>query len=112
MAAIEKRGARYRVKIRIKGEEPRTGTFKRLTDAKSWANAVETDLGRGSFVPTTADRRRTLAELVDKFLKENLPTRRNPADRMLKTHLAWWKERAGHVTLDKLTAKTIAGLQP
>jgi integrase len=28
---------------------------------------------------------------------------------MLASNLRWWKENAGHVTLDKLTAKTIAG---
>jgi hypothetical protein len=69
MGTIEKRGegknARWRVKVRIKGEAPRTRTFERLTDAKGWAKSVETDLGRGTFVPTTADRRRALAELVE-----------------------------------------------
>ena len=116
MATIEKRGGgdstRYRVKVRIKGEKPRTRTFKRLTDAKAWAGAVETDLGRGAFVPTTVDRRRTLADLIDKYLKEHLPVRRHNADeRMTKTHLAWWKENAGYVTLDKLTGPTIAGFR-
>ena len=115
MATIEKRGegdsASYRVKVRIKGEKPRTRTFKRLTDAKGWAKAVETDLGRGSFVPTTVDRRRTVADLIDKFIKEELPTRGHNADRMLESNLAWWKDHAGYVTLDKLTAETIAGLK-
>jgi len=97
---------------RIKGEKPRTRTFKRLTDAKAWVGAVETDLGRGAFVPTTVDRRRTLADLIDKYLKEHLPVRRHNADeRMTKTHLAWWKENAGYVTLDKLTGPTIAGFR-
>ena len=82
MATIEKRGdgdsAKYRVKVRIKGEKPRTRTFKRLTDAKAWAKAVETDLGRGTFVPTTVDRRRTVAELIDKYTAEELPIRQIP----------------------------------
>ena len=53
MAAIEKRGDRYRVKVRIKGEEPRTRTFTRKTDALLWAKKVESDLGHGAYVPTT-----------------------------------------------------------
>src|SRR5678815_5424588 len=51
MATIEKRTAkarstRYRVRVRLKGDTPRTRTFKRLTDAKAWAASVETDLRR------------------------------------------------------------------
>ena len=54
---------RYRVKVRLLGQAPRTRTFKRLTDAKAWAAAAETDLSRGDHVPTTAQRRTTLADL-------------------------------------------------
>jgi len=55
MAAIETRTSkdgekRYRVKVRLLGQEPRTRTFKRLTDAKAWAAASEPDLSRGDHV--------------------------------------------------------------
>src|ERR687883_668006 len=116
MATIEKResadGPRYRVKVRIKGEKPRDRTFKRKTDAELWAKKVESDLGHGFYVPTTADRRRTLRELMDKFLAEQLPVRRHRVDeRNIKRNLEWWKEHAGHVTLDKLSPQTIAGFR-
>ena len=108
MATIETRtlgdgSNRYRVKVRIRGEIPRTRTFKRLTDAKAWAASVESDIGRGTYVPTTTDRRRTLAELIDKFKAEE-PERgaKNPE------HLAWWREHYGHVTLDKLRPELIS----
>ena len=70
MATIEKRttatgAVSYRAKVRLRGESPRTRTFKRMTDAKAWAAKVESDLGHGAYVPTTADRRRTLADLID-----------------------------------------------
>jgi integrase len=116
MATIEKResgnGIRYRVRVRVKGEAPRTRTFKRLTDAKAWATKVESDLGHGVYVPTTADRRRTLADLIDKFTDEHLPNRANNADsKKLSAQLAWWKDRAGHLTLEKLTPQAIAGFR-
>ncbi|MDR7098387.1 hypothetical protein J2X04_000734 [Lysobacter niabensis] len=41
----------YRVRIRLRGERPRTRTFKRLTDAKAWAAKAESDLGHGTYVP-------------------------------------------------------------
>ena len=83
MASIDKRegakGTTYRVRVRVRGEQPRIRTFKRKTDAELWAKKIESDLGHGFYVPTTADRRRTLGELIDKFLVEHLPLRRTVA---------------------------------
>jgi integrase len=100
----------YQAKVRVRGEKPRTRTFKRKTDAVAWAAKTETDLGHGTYVPTTADRRRTLAELIDKFIAEYLPIKPNnkDADKTVSL-LEWWKDRAGFLTLDKLTPKAIAG---
>lgn len=115
MATIERRVAndgttRYRAKVRIRGEAARTRTFKRLTDAKMWAGKVESDLGHGTYVPTTADRRRTLAELIDKFVAEYLPVKaHNKSGDKIRMQLDWWKANAGFVTLDRLTPQTIAG---
>ena len=83
MATIEPRTGKdgsksYRVRVRLRGEKPRTQTFKRLTDAKAWAAKAESDLGHGTYVPMTADRRRTLAELITKFRKRFLTARANP----------------------------------
>lgn len=114
MASIGRRVASdgtisYRVRVRLLGEPIRTRTFKRKTDAAAWAASVESDLGRGAFVPTTADRRRTLADLIDKFNKEHLPTKaHNKSAAKVRAYLDWWNERAGFVTLDKLTPTTIA----
>ena len=112
MATIEKRetgaGIRHRVKVRVKGAAARTRTFKRLTDAKAWAAATESDLGRGAFVPTTADRRRTLGDLIDKFETDQLPLRRGNG-RQMRAYLAWWRETIGYLTLDRLTPAEIAG---
>jgi integrase len=116
MASIDKRegptGTTYRVRVRLRGEEPRVRTFKRKTDAELWAKKIESDLGHGLYVPTTADRRRALGELIDKFIAEQLPIRQRKADeRNVRRTLAWWKEHAGFVTLDKLTPQTIAGFR-
>jgi hypothetical protein len=98
-------------RVRLRGEQQRTRTFKRLTDAKAWAVKVESDLGHGVYVPTTADRRRTLDELIDKFITDHLPTSDYADKDKIEAHLGWWREHAGHVTLDKLTSKTIAGFR-
>lgn len=114
MATIEKRTSAagdtsYRVKVRLRGEKQRSMTFKRLTDAKAWAAKVESDLGHGTYVPTTADRRRTLTDLIDKFETDYLPIKQHARDADgLMARLAWWRENYGHVTLDRLKPDLIA----
>ena len=101
---------RYRARVRIRGAKSRSRTFKRKTDALTWAAKIEHDLGHGVYVPTGADRRRTLADLIDKFEKEQLPIRARNADRKkMSAQLKWWKENAGFITLDKLTPGEISG---
>ncbi|MEO8507548.1 MAG: hypothetical protein ABI593_07960 [Betaproteobacteria bacterium] len=79
----------------MRGEQPRARTFKRKTDADLWAKKVESDLGHGFYVPTTAGRRRTLGELIDKFLTEHLPIRQRKADvRNVRRQVEWWKRQA------------------
>jgi integrase len=99
---------RYRVRVRLQGELPRTKTFRRLTDAKAWAAEVETKMGHGAYVPTTADRRRTLAQLIEKYSDEYLPTRASRDEAKIRTLLAWWSDHYGHLTLDKLKPEVIA----
>lgn len=114
MATIEKRvnsagESSYRVKVRLSGEKPRSRTFKRLTDAKAWAAKAESDLGHGVYVPTTSDRRRKLSDLIDKFIADYLPVKRNNSDsEKQKALLAWWKDEYGYVTLDKLQPEIFA----
>lgn len=114
MATIEVRESsdgtkRYRVKVRIHGEKPRTRTFRRKTDAEAWAKAVETDLGRGVYVPTTTDRRRTVAELIDRCIAEHLPSKaNNKSAAKVATQLRWWRDELGPLTLDRLTPERVA----
>jgi len=114
MATIEKRilqdgSVSYRAKVRVLGELPRTRTFARITDAKAWAAATQTDLSRGAYVPTTSDRRRTLAQLIEKYVTEHLPFKANNADAPKQIRLLeWWKADIGYVSLDKFKPETIA----
>lgn len=114
MATIEKRTSdagvtSYRVKVRMRGEPARSRTFKRLTDAKAWAAKVESDLGHGIYVPTTADRRRTLGDLIDRYRDDYLPVKRRNRDSAGQAAiLAWWHEHYGHVPLDRLKPDVFA----
>ena len=111
MATIEKRRAddgtsSYRVKIRLSGQEPVTGTFTRITDAKRWVQATEAAIREGRYFKTAEAKRHTLADLVDRYVLEVLPHK--PKNSANTAHqLGWWKSKLGQHTLDEITAARI-----
>ena len=84
MAHIEKRLSKkgaitYRVQIRIKGDKPTHATFRRLTDARKWAQDTESAIRDGKYFPIQNARRHTVQQLVTKFVQDILEkaTKRN-----------------------------------
>ena len=111
MATIEKRVSKsgevsYRARVRLAGEKPQARTFKRHTDAKAWAATVEADLGRGIHVPTSKERKRTLGDLIERYL-EDFPD----ADAKQRAYLAWWKAQGGEYSLERLAPELIVAMR-
>ena len=111
MASIEKRTTdtgeiSYRVKIRLKGYPTQTATFKRLTDAKKWTQDTESAIREGRHFKTTEAKKHTLADLVDRYIKDVLPTKPKQA-RQQKQQLEWWKDKMGAYLLSDVTAAMI-----
>jgi integrase len=111
MASIEKREVEngdtaYRVKIRLKGYPTQTATFQRLTDAKKWAAATESAIREGRHFKTAEAKKHTLAELVDKYIKDVLPAKPKQAVRQ-QQQLEWWKEQIGAYLLADVTPALI-----
>jgi integrase len=96
----------WQAKVRPLGEMPRSRTFARKSDAEAWAKAIETDLARGLLVPTTADRRRTVADLIDQYLADALP--RTATAKAYRRQLEWWRAQLGALSVEKLTPAAIA----
>ena len=112
MAHIEKRLSKkgaitYRVQIRIKGDKPTHATFRRLTDARKWAQDTESAIRDGKYFPIQNARRHTVQQLVTKFVQDILEkgTKRYSTQ---KNHLKWWETEIGHMTLDKVTSLVIS----
>lgn len=96
----------FRVKIRLSGHQPVTGTFARITDAKRWAQATEAATREGHYFKTAEAKRHTLADLADRYVLEVLPYKlKNSAN--TNHHLGWWKSKLGQHTLDEITAAQI-----
>jgi len=77
MAYIRKHRGKYQVQIRRKGFAPITKSFHLLADAKEWARHVERQADRGELGPDRKELERiTLADLIKRYLKEVIPTKK------------------------------------
>ncbi len=81
MALIEERknakgDITYRVRVRLRGHPPETATFKRKTDAKEWITITEAAIKEGRYFKTQESKRRTVGELIDRYIEFALPESR------------------------------------
>ena len=108
MATFEKRknedgSTSYRAKVRLRGFEPVSATFQRLTDAKTWAAQTETDLKANRYFG--AAKRHTVADVIAEYVKDGLPSLKSA--RSVGQRLDVWKDRVGHLLLSDLSVSTI-----
>lgn len=106
MAEIRKRKRKngecsYAVAIRIKGCPPMYATFSRLTDAREWIAENELPLKRGKHIKNSNAKKHTVAELIDRYIKYELPNRNSDQDKY-KMHLEWWKSQIGAYLLSSI----------
>lgn len=111
MATFEKRVQEnktvYRVKIRVKGYKNLSATFDRLTDAKTWAGKIESDMRTGRYIDVSENIKHTLNDLIDKYIKEKLPQRKTE-QKAFKNRLLYWKKQIGNKLLRDITPRLIA----
>ncbi len=100
MATIEKRttqkGTHYRVKIRVKNYPAVTATFEKLAEAKRFATKTESEMRENRYQGHLPAHRYTFAQLVQRYLQEILPFRRDPTQVLI---LKWWEKQLGHYLL-------------
>jgi integrase len=97
----------FRVQIRLRGFPTQTATFERKTDAKLWAQQTESAMRDGRHFKTAEAKKHTLAELVDRYIRDVIPTK--PKNAAATTaQLVWWKKQLGHCLLSDLTPAIIA----
>ncbi len=111
MASIEKRklddgSTSYRVKIRLKGYPSQSASFKRLTDAKKWAQSTESAIREGRHFKTAEAKRHTLGELIDRYGEEVLALKQKSTANQ-RHYLKYWKEKLGEYTLADVSAALV-----
>jgi len=112
MANIEKRKSNdgdsaYRVKVRIKGFPAQSATFERLTDAKRWAQQTESAIREGRHFKSSEAKRHTLADTIDRYMREVMPTKPKSAKFQIR-QLEWWKARLGSYALSEISPALLA----
>ena len=105
MATIRKRGNRYHVQIRRRGQSI-TRTFDRLATAKSWIPKIEGDIERHLYIESSGSERTTLLELFERYERQVLPSHKG--HRVERYRLGTLKRRLGSIKLIHLTSKEIA----
>jgi len=96
----------YQVKVRLKGFPVQTDTFKRITDAKKWAQSTESAIREGRHFKTTESKKHTFGDMIDKYIKSVLPNKPKSKEKQ-EAQLAWWKDELGPYTLADVTPAMI-----
>jgi integrase len=112
MATIQERvnGAgkkSYRVQVRLKGFPMQTATFDRKTDAKKWSQQTEAAIREGRHFKTTESKKHTLADLINRYIKDTLPSKPKSYVKQ-KQQLELWKKEIGRYTLAEITPSLLA----
>lgn len=76
-------------------------TIERKTDAQKWAREMEARIEAGRFRDDSLARRHTVSDLIDAYLANVLPRRRD--QRMPRVHMEQWRSLLGEYRLSELT---------
>lgn len=106
---IGKTGTKYRVLIRLKGFPPQSATFARKTDAKKWAQDTESAIRDGRYFKTAEAKRHTAAEMIDRYIKEKLSSKKSAED--IERHLLYWRSQIGAYYLSDVTTDLIGSVR-
>lgn len=108
---ISKAGvASFHVQVRKKGFPPYTATFKRKTDAQKWADDKEVELRQQKYFKYELHQKRTVADVIDRYLKSVLPTKPKSSSNQ-RVQLERWRKELGTDPLGTLTVAQIAAVR-
>jgi integrase len=104
---ISKTGIKsYTARVRLKGYPVQTATFARKTDANKWIQDTESAIREGRHFKTVEAKKHTLADMVDRYIKDILPTKPKQAPAQ-RPQLERWKAEIGSYALADITPALI-----
>jgi integrase len=103
MATLRKRGPyQWEAQIRRRGYPATSKTFETKAEAEAWAAMIESEMSRGIWVSRSEAESTTLVELLDRYAKEVVPTKKGQAQEY--SVLRAWRET-------ELAIRTVAGVR-
>jgi hypothetical protein len=93
----------YRVQVRRKGAPPQSASFQTLAEARKWAKICEGAVLEGRHFPSTAAKRHTISDLIDRYISDVLPSKRPSTAYNQRYQLRWWKAQLGQYALADVT---------
>ena len=98
---------RFQAQVRLKGFPPQNATFNRKTDAKRWIQQTEAAIREGRHFKTTEAKKRTLEELIERYIRDVLPTKPKSMNAQGR-QLRWWKNELGYLSLADISPSLLA----
>lgn len=74
MASISQHGNKWQARVRRRGRPTISRSFTLKSDALRWARATELAIDRGTFIDQGEAEKTTLAEVIQRYMREVLPT--------------------------------------
>lgn len=96
----------YNAQVRIKGAPPQYASFKKKTDADRWIQQTEAAIREGRHFKTTQSKKHSLAQLIDRYMTDVLPSKKK-CERRQGAQLLWWRKQIGHYLLSEVTPAII-----
>lgn len=96
----------YQAQVRRKGHKPNIKTFNEHKDAVKWARAIESKMDSGLFQDHTEALQTTLADLLDRYEEEILPTKKSQAQ--VKSVIRLLKQELGSLCLIAVTPSLLS----
>ena len=94
----------WRVRIRRTDGPAFVKSFAKKSDAEQWARTIEHKMDSGEVLPSSAARKHTLSDAIDRYLEVVLPrAARNKNARDQKRLLTWWKVQLGMIERGRTT---------
>jgi integrase len=98
----------YRVQVRRRGVPLQTATVSKLSDARTWTQVTEGVALEGRHFKAAEAKRRTLADLIERYIRDVLPHKDVATADSRAPPLRWWQAQLGHCLLADLTPARIA----
>jgi integrase len=105
---VKTQSGSWKAIIRIKGNPLETKTFRIKRDAIDWARTTEDEIVRGIYLPRNISERTTLAQALDRYVKEISPTKKPSTQKPEIRRAKLLQKHFGKYSLASLKTEKIA----